>query len=236
MKPRIGLNCDIKHSGRLRSRIAVTYHELVSRHGATPLVIPPGVAPQEVAPILDGVVLIGGFDYRCGLIEGEAEPERFVAVHPQREQADLLWANFLLKSDLPVFAICGGFQLLNIVSGGTIYGDLESEVESTIAHRAKQPGEELPVHEISWFGGLPAVPEPGLYQVNSSHHQSIKELAPGWQLLAQSKDGIIEAAHAMECRIVGVQWHPEEAPEEPLGNKLFQGFIHSCRDLAARRI
>ena len=143
MKPRIGLHCDIENSGRLRSRVAVTYHDFVIQHGGIPLLIPPGVAPEEVSPLLDGVLMIGGDDYRCGLVEGAVDPERFIAVHPIREEADLLWAEFLLKSDLPVLAICGGFQLLNIVSGGTIFGALEVEVEATIPHRAMEEGEPL---------------------------------------------------------------------------------------------
>lgn len=236
MKPRIGLNCDIENSGRLRSRVAVTYHNLVIQHGAIPLLIPPGVAPEEVSPLLDGVLLIGGDDYRCGLVDEGTEPERFVAVHPIREAADLLWADYLLSSELPVLAICGGFQLLNIVAGGTIHGDLEVEVDATIPHRSAEEGDPLPMHEISWLGGLPAVPDPGLYQVNSSHHQSVRDLAPDWKLLATSSDGIIEAAQTSDCRIVGVQWHPEQMPQEPLGKKIVEGFIQSCRDLAARRI
>lgn len=235
MKPRIGLNCDIDNSGRLRSRVAVTYHEMIVQHGGTPLLVPPGVSPEEVAPVLDGVLLIGGDDYRCGLANEADEPERFIAVHPLREETDLLWAEYLLRSDLPVLAICGGFQLLNIVAGGSIFGDLETEVESTVAHRVENDGDPLPVHEISWLGGSPSVPDPGLYQVNSSHHQSVKDLAPGWQLLAHTSDGIVEAAHAMDGRIVGVQWHPEQMPDEPLGNRIVEGFIQSCRDVALRR-
>lgn len=232
MKPRIGLNCDIDDSGRLRARIAVTYSDLVIQHGGTPLMIPPGVAPEEVTPILDGVLLIGGDDYRCGLDEELPEPHRFEPVHPMREKLDLQWANFALDCELPILAICGGFQLLAIAAGGTIFGDIEQEAaqsDSTVAHRVLADDEELPIHEISWFTGLPGTAEPGLYQVNSSHHQSVNQLPSDWLLLATSHDGIIEAACDESRRIVGVQWHPEQMLDEPLGKSIVDWFIESCK-------
>lgn len=232
MKPRIGLNCDIENSGRLRARVAVTYNDLVIQHGGIPMLIPPGVAPDQVEPILDGVLLIGGDDYRCGLDPAQPEPLRFVPVHPIREQADLQWAEFALESELPVLAICGGLQLLAIAAGGTIYGDLEQEAvhsDSTVAHRALEDGGEIPIHEISWCGGLPGALEPGQYHVNSSHHQSVKELPSNWRLLATAQDGIIEAACDESGRMVGVQWHPEQMPDEPLGKSIVGWFIESCK-------
>ena len=101
MKPRIGLNCDIEETNRTRSRVWSAYHELVIQFGGVPLIIPPDVHPSEVAELLDGVVLIGGDDYRCGLDDTSTPPERFLPVHPARENADIEWARFLLDSELP---------------------------------------------------------------------------------------------------------------------------------------
>ena len=48
-------------------------------------------------------------------------------------------------------------------------------------------------------------------RINSFHHQSIKDLADGLEVIARDpKDDIIEAVQSTdESRFLGVQWHPE---------------------------
>ena len=112
MKPRIGLNCDIEESNssgeshRTRSRVWDSYHQLISHHGGTPLIIPPGVSPAEVGSMLDGVLLIGGDDYRAALVDEEELPPRFLPVHPVREKADREWSRYLLFSASAVVFRC----------------------------------------------------------------------------------------------------------------------------------
>lgn len=43
--------------------------------------------------------------------------------------------------------------------------------------------------------------------INSLHHQAIKEVAKGFNVVAKSDDGIIEAIE--NKNIIAVQWHPE---------------------------
>ena len=43
--------------------------------------------------------------------------------------------------------------------------------------------------------------------VNSFHHQSVKEVANGFNVSAKAEDGTTEAIE--KDNIVGVQWHPE---------------------------
>ncbi|MDE0959970.1 MAG: gamma-glutamyl-gamma-aminobutyrate hydrolase family protein [Planctomycetota bacterium] len=242
MKPRIGLNCDIEElnrigeSGRTRSRVWDSYHRLISQHGGTPLMIPPDVAPAEVGSMLDGVLLIGGDDYYAALpYEGDL-PSRFLAVHPDREKADLQWSRFLISSDLPVLGICGGFQVLALEAGGRLFGDLEDETGSTLIHRRKEVDVgPLPDHPIRWHGGLDRTPAEGSFQVNSSHHQAVAQLPPGWKLLADAADGIIESAVDDSGRMVGVQWHPELIPDEPISRAITCRFIEWSRQQMKER-
>jgi putative glutamine amidotransferase len=76
----------------------------------------------------------------------------------------------------------------------------------------------------------------GTYHVNSSHHQSVKELPQDWRLLARSSDGVIEAACSDDGRMVGVQWHPEhdKMKDEPLGMSIVEYFIRCCSDQSSR--
>jgi putative glutamine amidotransferase len=241
MKPRIGLNCDIEESNssgesqRTRSRVWDSYHQLISLHGGTPLIIPPGVSPAEVGSMLDGVLLIGGDDYRAALLDqaelDQAElPPRFLPVHPDREQADREWSRYLLSCNLPVLGICGGFQVLALEAGGELFGDIENETDSTLSHRREEVDVgPLPQHPVDWHGGLDLTPEAGSFEVNSSHHQAVSRLPSGWRLLADAADGIIEGAVDASGRMVGVQWHPELIPDEPISSAITCRFIEWSR-------
>ena len=72
--------------------------------------------------------------------------------------------------------------------------------------------------------------------MNSVHHQAIKDLAPGLEVLARSsEDDVIEAVRlasesSADPWVVGVQWHPEFQnpdehgllPTQPLLDALFE--------------
>ena len=44
-------------------------------------------------------------------------------------------------------------------------------------------------------------------EINSLHHQAIKEVAKGFKVVAKSEDEVVEAIE--NKNIVAVQWHPE---------------------------
>ena len=102
MKPKIGFNTDVfvEDSGRTVTRMNILYSDLIIQHGGIPVIFPPGVLPQEVASGLDGFFLIGGDDYKCSLPASGEIPDRYLEVHPRREETDLNWASWLIKSDL----------------------------------------------------------------------------------------------------------------------------------------
>jgi putative glutamine amidotransferase len=70
-------------------------------------------------------------------------------------------------------------------------------------------------------------------QVNSMHHQGIKDLAPGLVPSAVAPDGLIEGVERSNGQFfIGVQWHPEELAETaPPMRRLFRAFL----DAAAER-
>ena len=64
--------------------------------------------------------------------------------------------------------------------------------------------------------------------VNSTHHQSVKDLAPGFVVTAVAEDGVVETIEMENGRpIFGVQFHPEAfvaaGDDEFLG--LFEYFV-----------
>jgi len=49
--------------------------------------------------------------------------------------------------------------------------------------------------------------------VNTRHHQSIRDLAPGLRATAWAADGVIESVEPRDTNApwtLAVQWHPEE--------------------------
>jgi len=68
-------------------------------------------------------------------------------------------------------------------------------------------------------------------EVNSSHHQAVKSVAPPLKPVAWSEDGVIEAAEAGGERfILAIQWHPENlAGERPEHLALFTALVQAAR-------
>ena len=74
-------------------------------------------------------------------------------------------------------------------------------------------------------------------RVNTSHHQSIRDIGRGLRVASKAPDGVIEAVeHELHERnetpkhwVVGVQWHPERMPDDPFAQKLFTDFVHAAR-------
>lgn len=115
---------------------------------------------------------------------------------------------------MPVFGICRGLQVLNVVLGGTLYQDLPSQIGGDVLkHRQTTPKWQA-THEVEvWEGSyLFEVAGTDIVQVNSYHHQGIKDLADGLVVSARSSDGVIEAIEGADLSsrwLVGVQWHAE---------------------------
>ena len=66
--------------------------------------------------------------------------------------------------------------------------------------------------------------------VNSRHHQAVKETAPGLVVSATAPDGVIEAIEdpaASFC--LGVQWHPENFWRTGEFRPLFEGFLEAAQ-------
>ena len=63
--------------------------------------------------------------------------------------------------------------------------------------------------------------------VNSSHHQAVKDLAPGLEVMAESEDGIIESVFKPGCKFLwAVQWHPEFSfKSDENSRKIFRAFV-----------
>jgi len=182
---------------------AVDADSLVKRHQ---------VELTNYAEALDGLVLQGGQDLA---------PESYgeTALHPDwrgdrvRDRYEMALVRAFIRAGKPVFGICRGLQLLNVLHGGTLYQDIATQRPDAVAHRSL-PHYEHHFHTIEIVPGTRLAqlyPKVRRAQVNSIHHQGIKDLAPSFDAEARSPDdGLIEAIRRRRPGFVAaVQWHPE---------------------------
>jgi gamma-glutamyl-gamma-aminobutyrate hydrolase PuuD len=177
------------------------------------------------------------------LVEGEdIEPKHFKATrenynhlektHPLKDEIEIELIRHALRKHLPILGICRGSQLLNVVCGGTLYGDVQKEKKSSLKHIDFAHYDSYR-HPITIVAGSPLQKwyARETLRVNSYHHQGIRNLAPRFQPMAYSKDGLIEGYYdPKENFVVGLQFHPERMLEEPAGNlRIWKAFGAAVR-------
>ena len=133
---------------------------------------------------------------------------------------------------MPVFAVCRGLQVLNVLFGGSLYQDIPSQVDGAMQHTQNSSRHEK-VHAITVYEDTKLHSIVGKnIMTNSFHHQSVKALGEGLVISATTNDGIVEAIeHPNYSFCLGVQWHPEELAihgDNP-SKKLFEAFVTACK-------
>lgn len=170
---------------------------------------------------IDGLVLQGGADVSPESYgETPLRPEWAGDRVRDLYEIELFWECAIQGK--PVLGICRGHQLINVALGGTLYQDIDSQIEAAARHLDRDTYDQNQ-HEIDIVpgSGLARVyGRLGRATVNSIHHQSVKALGRGLKVEAVSPaDGVIEAIRwSGSSHAVGLQWHPEFHPagESPL--------------------
>jgi putative glutamine amidotransferase len=227
-RPRIGLTLDGDEERR-RYELPRAYADAVIAAGGLPILVPHAAeAAGAYLALLEGLVVTGGdFDIPPELY-GEARRPGCGPSRPSRTafEKDLLEA--ALAARLPLLAVCGGMQLLNVVRGGTLFQDLPAD--AGIAGHEQPPPKDVPSHEIAIAPGtqLAALLGAGPLRVNSTHHQAVRDAGAGVLVSARAPDGVVEAIELPRARfVVGVQWHPE-ALATPEQLALYAGLVRAA--------
>jgi putative glutamine amidotransferase len=222
-----------------------TYLQALIRAGAAPVLIPhlPDLALlRAVYEGVDALLLPGGGDVAPEHF-GEGVHEKCGTPDPDRDRTELALVRWAAQDHKPLLAICRGIQVLNVALGGSLYQDIEAQMPGAgrhdwyprfprdlLAHAVRVvPGTHLAATLESSSGSLrQPVSGPAIrLEVNSLHHQAIKDVAPGLRVIARATDGVIEAVELEDHPFaVGVQWHPEElAPKDARAQRLFDALI-----------
>jgi putative glutamine amidotransferase len=151
-----------------------------------------------------------------------------------RERTDFTLLEHALAAGKPVLAICYGIQSLNVFLGGNLVQDIPSELGTKVRHSPEEDelpaGGEAPdaMHEASLDPGrVFTLSGAAQAEVNSSHHQSVREPGRGLRITARAPDGVVEAVEWTDNSnwVVGVQWHPERMPGDALAQALFRELV-----------
>lgn len=215
-----------------RNRRTADYVEAIRRAGGEPIEVDAeGEAPEHLLARVEGVMLTGGGDVDP-MLYGEERHATFSPAESGRDAFEMALARAAVAAGVPMLAICRGMQLLNVAMGGTLVQDIPSQVPGALSHSVPEPRHHI-AHEV-WVargsrlsGLLQEHMEDGeTCHVNSRHHQSVRQAAPGFEVTATSPDGVIEAMErpgAAFC--VAVQWHPENFWRTGEFRALFEGFV-----------
>lgn len=233
---------ELPHSWVMNHR----YFTALTLVGGVPWMVP--LLPAWDEPTLraifdrcDGVFLAGGVDLEPG---SYGEPRRDVCgrTDADRDRVELAFARWALEEEKPLFGVCRGLQVLNVLAGGTLFQDIGADVPDAIRHdympNAGHARDYL-AHAIEVADGtrLRSIYGAGEVRVNSMHHQAVARLGAGLRVSARSSDGLVEAAEVPgQPFAIAVQWHPEMLIERDAGTRrLFEAFIDAASEYRRAR-
>lgn len=252
-RPRIGVSCNFMHAdpdralfrGKTLQYVEARMAKAVWRAGGHPVLLVELDDPEAIATQvrdLDGLLLTGGADV-APRSYGEAPMRPEWGGDAVRDAYEIDLIRRAEAAGRPVLGICRGVQIITAAFGGTLFQDINTQLEGTLVHRDwhryDQLGHDVTVTANSWisrvYGGATTL------GVNSIHHQSIKDPPAGFEVTAVAPDGVLEAIERVDDArwVVGVQWHPEwlepdRVQEDPDatswddGSPIFRAFIEQC--------
>lgn len=234
MKPLIAVvgHTDLNRFGSHTTSTPLAYTSSIEKAGGVPVIIPftgDHSNLPAMADLVQGFLFPGGNDIDP-VFYNETPSSKLGATDKALDLFQMAVLELAMARKKPLLAICRGIQLVNVALGGTLVQDIPTRFEkSTLRHMQDklsfdtdhaveiEPGSRL--HDL--FGDR--------IQINSRHHQSIKEPGIGLEITARAPDGVVEAAQHRTLPMDLVQWHPELMMQKNNDMlPLFQSFIDRC--------
>jgi len=236
MKPRIGITPSLGQlDGRRRVHVPAAYVEAVAGAGGVPIVLAPAdeAAAGDALAAVQGLLLTGGNDLDPGLW-GESPHEKTVIIDPQRQAWDQRLIAVAEERRLPILGICLGCQELAVSRGGRLIQHVPEENGGAVDHGGGGRPRAMHAVEVSAGSLLASFVGAGVLNVNSTHHQAIREPGRGLRVVARSPDGVIEGVEdpVPDRFFLGVQWHPEDLCDQPPHLALFQALCRVASDMS----
>ena len=217
MKKTIILVCGYEYDNRIGVR--EQYTKALIECGAIPIISDDRYKNvRDYIDIADGVLFAGGGDVRA-TVYGESE-QYDNEVDDTRDAFEIEAVRYAYNKGKNILGICRGCQVINVALGGTLYPDVSN-------HRNREHTVTIKSDSVLYecFGDTCAT-------VNTYHHQACRKIADGFDVVALSDDGIVEAIESKDKKCIGVQFHPEKNCDKSLGcRKIFERFVKVCGSL-----
>jgi putative glutamine amidotransferase len=183
-----------------------------------------------------GLLLTGGEDVNPSRYGKENELSKCEEINNYRDTLEFALIKKAIQAKMPVFGICRGEQILNVVLGGTLLTDIPADIGTTVSHRSSSGSNGCP-HTVNIDKKSVLFQLTGIVRdtVNSYHHQAIDKIAPGFKISAVSDNGVAEALEQEFPQgkpfIMAVQWHPEKPTQKPeLSGPLGDSFLRQIKE------
>jgi putative glutamine amidotransferase len=170
---------------------------------------------DSILALANGIILTGGEDINPLQYNDTINLAVCGDINYQRDTLERKLFDFAFENKIPLIGVCRGMQMMNVASGGTLYGDIPTEIGTTVIHRNN--GEVN--HEIVLVDTCSLIFPNGTdtIMVNSWHHQGLKIMPNHLRVIARAFDGLPEAVvmdKSVHPFMVAVQFHPERLGKE----------------------
>jgi putative glutamine amidotransferase len=197
---------------------------------------------QSILNRMDGFLLTGSLSnvhpdqYDKEIINYE------MLLDESRDRSVFKMIQSIIQKEMPLLAICRGFQEMNVAFGGSLYQNLELQSDHQGHDFDRDASHEQQYgfsHQVDIIEGSMLHKISGLVNadVNSLHTQGVNDLSDQLEVNALSDHGLVEAFTIKEAKgfNLSVQWHPEWQPSKSeLSLTIFNAFGDACRAFAVR--
>lgn len=181
---------------------------------------------RSPAEHLDAVIVSGGDDIHPGLYGLEALAEK--EYDHDRDELEQHYINYALDHRLPLMGICRGYQLINVVLGGSLHLDIRKMRSKTSNFGTILPRKTVVLSESANIARLTGLSR---LKVNSLHYQAVDRVADALRVGGHDLDSFVQVLeHSGDMPILGVQWHPEYLFYMPSHLRLFRWLVERAHE------
>lgn len=186
-----------------------SYLSLLKIYDCAPFLICDSAALFFALDMCSGFVFPGGYDISAAYMK--AGDERIHSYQHPMDHFDFFCMKQVTERKKPLLGICRGMQLLNVFFHGSLYAHIDEGSHAPDHIHPLHIESDTPLSHLY----------PSSFSVNSFHHQCAARLGEKLCCFAKSSDGHIEGIVHQRLPFLGVQWHPELLPYDPLCDHFF---------------